>query len=190
MFSASTSGGHRNIYEAVDGSPYVGRTHGHTYVATGFSGDGLPFSVIAARLLSESTMDRPSAEADIFSPKRMKPIAGAKKLVQENMDVAAHMIADRLTAAQSSSLADTAPGEGRLVQLGMRKLADYRSPEGELSVLSATCTHLKCIVYWNQAESSWDCPCHGRRFDVRGQPIEGPPVTPLARMANPSDTQS
>jgi glycine/D-amino acid oxidase-like deaminating enzyme/nitrite reductase/ring-hydroxylating ferredoxin subunit len=167
-------------YEPADHLPYIGRTHGHVFTATGFSGDGMPFAAVASRVLSDLITGRVSAEAELYAPTRVKPIAGGKKLIEENFDVARHLIGDRLSPAEAKSLDDVGRGEGRLVQLNGRKLAAYRDESGALSVVSAVCTHMKCIVRFNGEERTWDCPCHGGRFDVHGNVIDGPPVKALA----------
>ncbi|MEZ0310358.1 MAG: FAD-dependent oxidoreductase [Myxococcota bacterium] len=169
------------LYEPVDTLPYIGRSsrNGHNYVATGYAGDGIAFAAVASRLISASIMGKVLPEAELMSPSRITPIASARNFIRENADVAKHFVGDRLSMAEQRDLEDVARGEGRLVQLGMRKVAAYRDGDGQLHVVRPVCTHMKCIVHFNPVETSWDCPCHGGRFDVDGEPIEGPPLAGL-----------
>jgi Rieske Fe-S protein len=72
-----------------------------------------------------------------------------------------------------------APGQAGIVRRGASKVAAYREEDGTLHTVSAVCTHLGCQVKWNEAERSWDCPCHGSRFDPTGRVIQGPAVKDL-----------
>lgn len=176
------------VYEPVDELPYIGRTSrsGHVYVATGYAGDGIVFASVAARLIVAGINGKVLPEAELLSPTRITPIASAKNFIRENADVAKHFVADRLSSAEERDLDDVRRGEGRLVQLGMRKVAAYRDERGLLHVVKPTCTHMKCVVHFNAAEKSWDCPCHGGRFDVDGAPLEGPPSVRLGEVELPS----
>jgi Rieske Fe-S protein len=169
------------MYVSADGLPYIGKASrgGPVHVATGYGGDGVPFSAVAARLITAGIARQHSLETDLFSPHRIKPIASARKFIRENADVARHFVGDRLTPADERGLDELERGEGRLVQLGLRKVAAYRDANGTLHVLRPVCAHLKCIVHWNAAEASWDCPCHGARYDVDGKPIDGPSLANL-----------
>ena len=179
------------LYESVDTLPYLGRAsrHGHSYVATGYAGDGIVFSALAANLICAGIMGKVLPEAELVSPSRITPIASAKNFIRENADVARHFVGDRLSLAEQRDLEDVARGEGRLVQLGMRKVAAYRDGDGQLHVVRPVCTHMKCIVRFNTAETSWDCPCHGGRFDVDGDVIEGPPLASLVPFELPDRIQ-
>lgn len=169
------------FYEPVDTLPYIGRmaTGGHTWVATGYAGDGIVFAAVAARLIAAGINGKVLPEAELLSPSRIKPIASAKNFIRENADVAKHFVKDHLTLAEERDLDDIRRGEGRLVQLGMKKIGAYRDHDGGLHVVKPTCTHMKCIVHFNPVETSWDCPCHGGRFSVDGTPLEGPPLASL-----------
>jgi Rieske Fe-S protein len=100
--------------------------------------------------------------------------------IKENATVAKHFFGDRLHRGQKAAL-DLAPGEGQLLRLGGRKTATYRDDTGQLHALSPLCTHLGCHVNWNQAERSWDCPCHGSRFSGDGTVIQGPATRDLEK---------
>ncbi len=164
----------------VDGLPYVGRLtplSKRIHVATGFRKWGLANGTAAARMIADAILERQNAWAEVFDPNRVNVTASAPSFAQENADVAFHFFADRLT--RRSPAEGLEPGEGRIVGVGLRQLALHRDEEGRLHSLSARCTHLGCIVKWNDAERTWDCPCHGSRFGADGRVIQGPAVRPL-----------
>jgi glycine/D-amino acid oxidase-like deaminating enzyme/nitrite reductase/ring-hydroxylating ferredoxin subunit len=165
-----------------DGMPYVGRLWPVTerlLVATGYRKWGLAMGTAAAMMLADRILGRENPWAPTFDPIRLKPVAGGPTFVKENANVAMHFFGDRLTKRGSAS--GLAPGEGRVVRSGHRQLAVYRDEDGTEHALSARCTHLGCIVNFNSAERTWDCPCHGSRFDSEGRVIQGPAVHDLER---------
>jgi glycine/D-amino acid oxidase-like deaminating enzyme/nitrite reductase/ring-hydroxylating ferredoxin subunit len=170
------------LFESVDGLPYVGHLGGerHTFLATGFAGDGLTFGTLAAQAIADELTARANAMMEILSPKRLKPFAAGRRFVRENANVALHFVKDRLRAGDQASVRDLLPGQGGLVTLGGRKVAAFRDDQGKLHTLSAVCQHLKCIVQWNTAERTWDCPCHGGRYAPTGEVLSGPPMHPLS----------
>jgi glycine/D-amino acid oxidase-like deaminating enzyme/nitrite reductase/ring-hydroxylating ferredoxin subunit len=171
------------ILETVDGLPYVGKAphSGHTYVATGYSGNGITHGTMAGVLLADLALGRDNPWASLYDPSRVKPVASAKDFVAENAGVAAHFVGDRLKKPEAPAVDEVRPGEGKLVRRGGETLAVYREETGALRVCSAVCTHLGCLVQWNNAERTWDCPCHGSRFDPSGEVINGPAVRGLER---------
>lgn len=177
------------VLEPVDGLPYIGRNAAasHCYVATGYSGNGMTNATVAAMLLVDLVMGRANPWADLYEATRVKPLASMRKFLGENKDFPKHLVGDRLRRAEARSVEEVAPGQGRLVQLGGRTLAVYRSEAGELSALSPVCTHLYCHVQWNDAEHTWDCPCHGSRYDTSGEVIDGPAVRALERRPLPGE---
>ncbi|EPX61744.1 Iron-sulfur cluster-binding protein, Rieske family [Cystobacter fuscus DSM 2262] len=170
------------IIEPVDGLAYIGRNGGsrHVWVATGFSGTGMTFGTLAGMILSDLILGRDNRYASLYDATRVKPVAGAKDFVQENAEVAFHFVADRLARPDTHDLSDVPPGEGRIVEVEGRKVAVYREASGGVHALSPVCTHLGCHVHWNNAERSWDCPCHGGRYSPTGEVLNGPPVKGLA----------
>jgi Rieske Fe-S protein len=118
--------------------------------------------------------------AELYDATRVKPFAQARRYATENADVAKTFAADRLSQGEVPSVADVPPGEGRLVRVGGKMVAAYRSEVGELTTVSARCTHLGCHVQWNEAEACWDCPCHGSRFTAMGAVLSGPAMEALA----------
>ena len=169
-------------YVPVDGLPYIGQLPGAaegTYVATGFNGNGMMFGTLSAKLISDLVLGNENEYASLFSPSRMKPVAGFTEFVKENSDVAWHFIVDRFSSSNLQALTDLKPGEGKLVDFEGKKLAIYKDDTGKVTGLNPTCTHAGCTVQFNAAEQSWDCPCHGGRFDVSGKVLTGPPSRDL-----------
>jgi glycine/D-amino acid oxidase-like deaminating enzyme/nitrite reductase/ring-hydroxylating ferredoxin subunit len=165
----------------VDGMPFVGKLwpfSERVLTATGYRKWGLAMGTAAAMLLCDRISGRPNDWTRTFDSMRIKPLASAGELVKENANVALCFFGDRLTRRLSAS--DPRPGEGKIVRSGLRQLAVYRDDAGKLHSLSAACTHLGCLVRWNGAEKTWDCPCHGSRFSYDGEVVQGPAVKPLA----------
>ena len=167
-------------FKPADGLPYIGAGgHDNVYIATGFAADGLTWGTVAAEVIGSLIAGRESRVADLLTPRRFTPVKSAKVWAAENATVLRHFVGDRLGTADAATLASIGPGEGRVVDIDSGKLAVYRAADGELTVLSPVCPHLKCHVGWNPTESTWDCPCHGSRFDAHGSVIEGPALRSL-----------
>lgn len=166
------------FFEPADGLPYIGKLPGGdegTYVATGFGGNGILFGSFSAILLADLVLGIENPCEKLFSPLRVKPVAAFTNFMKENADVVYRFVADRLSIEKLEAMAELAPDTGAVVNYENQRIALYKSPEGALSALSPICTHAGCIVAWNNAEKSWDCPCHGGRYDVSGKVLTGPP---------------
>lgn len=164
-------------FEPADGLAYIGHLPGASetiYVATGYGGNGMTYSHIAARTLHDLIVRGQSELADLYRPGRVKPVAGFANFVKENADVAKEFFSKRLAQSKLTELADLAPGDAAVVKYEGESIALYKSEEGNLFAVNPVCTHAKCIVAWNRAEKSWDCPCHGARYDVQGNVLTGP----------------
>lgn len=170
-------------YSPADNLPYIGSSplQKNTYVATGFAADGLVFGTAAAMILSDIITGRYNPYARVFDPKRFTPAASAAKTVKENIDVITHLISDYIIKSPDD-LNTIQRGEGKIVEYKGKKGAASRDEAGNLHVVSAVCPHLGCIVHWNNAEKSWDCPCHGSRFKADGRFIEGPAFSDLSEL--------
>jgi glycine/D-amino acid oxidase-like deaminating enzyme/nitrite reductase/ring-hydroxylating ferredoxin subunit len=163
------------IMETIDYLGFIGRNPGdedNVYVVTGDSGMGLTHGTIAGMLLTDLIKGEPNRWAGLYDPSR-KPVRAAREFARENLNVA-RQYADYLTGGDVRSAEEIAPGSGAVMRRGLRKLAIYRDEQGALHERSAVCPHLGCIVQWNGSEKTWDCPCHGSRFDCRGRVINGP----------------
>ncbi|MCW8193880.1 FAD-dependent oxidoreductase [Proteobacteria bacterium 005FR1] len=169
-------------YQSADLLPYVGRSaHDNVYVATGYSADGLVWSEVAAQVISHQILGRKDIDGGLLNPRRFTPGKSAKAWLEANTKVAKHLSTDRFTVEKMDDLHRVEAGEGKVLKIGGDSYAVYRSPEGELKTLSPICPHMKCMVHWNSADKSWDCPCHGSRFDVEGEVLEGPAYKPLEK---------
>ena len=168
----------------VDGLPYIGR-YGlfskRLYTATGFMKWGLAQGVAASMILEDLVLGRPNPWAQLYDPRRLKPLASASDFAKENANVALRMVGDRLTKRGGREAQELAPGEGDIARLTGEKVAAFRDDDGVLHAVSPTCTHLGCQLNWNSGDRSWDCPCHGSRFSPDGEVLHGPAVKPLER---------
>lgn len=173
-------------YIPVDGLPYVGQIPLYAegiYCATGYNGNGMMLGSISAQILADTILGKTNPYAEIFSSTRIKPIDGFTEFVNENADVVYHFVADRLAVHEMESIKNLKPGNGEVIKLNGRKIAAYRDEDGEIHALSPVCTHAGCIVNWNTEEKSWDCPCHGARYDFEGRVLNGPAVKDLGKIA-------
>lgn len=169
-------------YVSVDSVPYVGRlTRGseHLSVATGLRKWGMTNGTAAAVMISDAILGRDNPWASFFDANRLEVTTSAREFVKENLDVAKRFVGDRLSSVTRPAVDDLAPGEGAVVEVGGERVAAYRDEAGAVHAVSPVCTHLGCIVAFNTAEKSWDCPCHGSRFDHLGRLLAGPAVEDL-----------
>jgi glycine/D-amino acid oxidase-like deaminating enzyme/nitrite reductase/ring-hydroxylating ferredoxin subunit len=171
------------VLEPYDYLAFIGKNPDgaeHVWLATGDSGMGMTHGTIAGILLPALLAGEQHPWAELYDPRRIT-LHGAelKELAKANVDAAVHATVDYVTPSQVSNLSEIPKGEGRVIRRGLHKVAAYKDESGEVHERSAVCTHLKCIVDWNTAEKSWDCPCHGSRFDPYGQVLAGPALTDL-----------
>jgi Rieske Fe-S protein len=164
-------------FEPTDGLAYIGVLPGtseNIYVATGYGGNGMTYSHIAAITLTEALTGKDSDFKEVFDPNRVKMVAGFSSFVKENADVVAKFFGMRFGRDKLKELADLAPGEAKVVKYEGASIALYRDDKGNLHAVNPVCTHAKCIVAWNGAEKTWDCPCHGARYNADGKVLTGP----------------
>jgi glycine/D-amino acid oxidase-like deaminating enzyme/nitrite reductase/ring-hydroxylating ferredoxin subunit len=168
------------IMEPVDGLAFLGRSTGETdiYVITGDSGHGMTHGTIGAMIVTDLIAGRRNAWADLYDPGRVT-LEATPTFLQENLNVAARY-SDWVALGEIDDAASIEPGTGAVLRRGLARVVVYRRPDGTLLERSAVCPHLGCIVGWNPVESTWDCPCHGSRFDSDGRMIHGPAVADLS----------
>ncbi|MFL5330091.1 MAG: FAD-dependent oxidoreductase [Gemmataceae bacterium] len=172
------------VMETVDGVAFIGRNpmdSENVFIATGDSGMGMTHGTIAGILLTDLIVGRENHWESLYSPRR-KSLRSIGEFTKENLNVA-KQYGDWLTGGDVSSDAEIGRNSGGVIRRGLHKVAVYRDEAGTLHEFSATCPHLGCIVQWNPSEKSWDCPCHGSRFDSCGKVVNGPAnrnLTPLA----------
>lgn len=172
-------------YVPVDGLPYVGQlpfADEGIYCATGYNGNGMMLGSVSARILADLVLGKQNPYVDLFDTKRLKPIDGFTEFVKENADAAYHFVKDRLNIKETDSLKRLQPGTGKVIEIDGETVAAYRDEDGIVHALSAVCTHAACIVNWNGEEKSWDCPCHGARYDIEGNVLTGPATKNLQKI--------
>ena len=177
------------VVETNDGLPFIGETSSKQFAATGSSGNGMTFGTLAGMMAHDCAVGRKNPWRDLFDPGRTKVHGGAWDYIKENLDYPYYMVRDRLAGPDAKSLRSVRRGEGKILELGGKRVAAYRSEKGATTLLSPVCTHLGCEVRWNGAEGTWDCPCHGSRFTTAGKVLAGPAETPLARLPDPLDAE-
>ncbi|HEU5109961.1 MAG TPA: FAD-dependent oxidoreductase, partial [Micromonosporaceae bacterium] len=168
---------------AYDGLPMIGPYQPGSrtlFVATGYRKWGLATGTAAALLLTDILTGQSNPWAELFTPHRFS-LRSLPRLARLNGKVAVDLVGDRLRPAEVSDPADVPRGEARVLRDGLGQTGVYRDDQGGLHAVSMRCTHLGCLLRFNGAESSWDCPCHGSRFDVDGAVLEGPATRPLQR---------
>lgn len=164
-------------FQPTDGLPYIGHLPGNpdnVFVATGFGGNGMTYSHVTALLLTDLIVKGESKYEKLFDPNRIKPVAGFENFVKEAADVVGKFIGDRLKKVKIKELTDIAPGEAKVVKYEGESIALYKDMNGGLHAVNPACTHINCIVGWNTAEQTWDCPCHGSRFSMDGEVLTAP----------------
>jgi glycine/D-amino acid oxidase-like deaminating enzyme/nitrite reductase/ring-hydroxylating ferredoxin subunit len=171
------------VIETSDGLPFIGETAPRQYVATGFAGNGMTFGTYAAMLLRDALIGQSNPAMEVFRPSRGPTLGAVGHYLKENVDYPRYYLQDRLRPGEVASLEEVPAGSGRIVRLDGKRVAASRTSEGELHCCSAVCPHMGCIVHWNDAERTWDCPCHGSRFTAEGRLMAGPAETPLEEVA-------
>jgi glycine/D-amino acid oxidase-like deaminating enzyme/nitrite reductase/ring-hydroxylating ferredoxin subunit len=167
-----------------DKVPFIGRLHPrakHAYVASGFGGWGMTNGILAGQLLAALIEGKADPElARLYDPARLHPIAETGPAAKAQLKVARHFIGDRISPpSHADTVNEIKPGGGAVVRVGGQRCAVHRGQDGSLEAVSAVCTHLGCLVAFNDAEQTWDCPCHGSRFAVDGTVVNGPATNPL-----------
>jgi glycine/D-amino acid oxidase-like deaminating enzyme/nitrite reductase/ring-hydroxylating ferredoxin subunit len=166
---------------SFDKVPFIGRLSGskHLYVATAFKGWGMTHGTIAGMILSDMILGISNPYQELYDPGRFKPITTAKKLVTQNVHIAETLIKGRLSKPEKLTRLEI--GEARVAEIDDKEAGVYKDDKGNIHAVSSACTHMGCIVSWNNAERSWDCPCHGSRFDSDGEVIHSPAVKNLEK---------
>jgi glycine/D-amino acid oxidase-like deaminating enzyme/nitrite reductase/ring-hydroxylating ferredoxin subunit len=176
------------VVETNDGLPFIGENDGQQFIATGFCGNGFTLGTLAAMMARDRYLDRKNPWFDLFRADRKKFHGGTWRYIQENLDYPFYMLRDRLKGAETESPDDIKVGEGKILKLDGKKVAAFRNDDAKITLLSPICTHLKCIVRWNAADKTWDCPCHGSRFKPTGEVFSGPAEEPLEKLPWPKRT--
>jgi glycine/D-amino acid oxidase-like deaminating enzyme/nitrite reductase/ring-hydroxylating ferredoxin subunit len=166
-----------------DGLPLIGETAPRQFAATGYAGNGMTFGTLGAMMATDAALRHRNPWSELFDIHRTKVLGGTWNYLKENKDYPYYMVRDWLSPSEGKSLQILRKGQGKILSLKGKKVAASMSDDGKVSLCSPICTHLQCIVAWNTAERTWDCPCHGSRFKPNGQVISGPAEEPLAKIA-------
>jgi Rieske Fe-S protein len=173
--------------EPVDYMAYIGRNPGsdrHIFIATGDSGNGMTHGTIAGILLTDLVLGLKNPWSALYDPSRIE-LRSVPEYLRANLNVMSQY-ADWLTGGEPEGEKEIPPGTGAVLRRGKRKIAVYRDEQGEVHECSAVCPHLGCIVHWNPVEKSWDCPCHGSRFNAYGDVLNGPAISGLEPVESPA----
>jgi glycine/D-amino acid oxidase-like deaminating enzyme/nitrite reductase/ring-hydroxylating ferredoxin subunit len=166
------------VIETSDGLPYIGATADRQFVATGFAGNGMTFGTLAGMIICDRILGNENPWQDLFDVNRKK-LRGSWNYLQENFDYPYYLVKDLFARPDAKSTRDVKRGEGKILKSDGQWLACSRDERGKARLVSATCTHMGCLVHWNDAERTWDCPCHGSRFYPDGKVLAGPAESPL-----------
>ncbi len=171
-------------YFSVDRIPYIGKltaAQPHLFVATGFMKWGMTNGTAAAMLISDLIQGKQNPWTDVYNPSRFDPVASGKTFIEHNMSVIGRFMGDRI-GLPAKKLGELSPGEGALVNDSGKQVGAYKDPDGKITRVNPVCQHMACVVHWNNAEKSWDCPCHGSRYDYEGKVLNAPTVKDLKKL--------
>lgn len=162
-------------YRPADYVPYIGESfESNSFIATGFATDGLVYGTVAAIVIRDLICNNKNNFGEVFNPKRINIIKAAPQFLKETINVATQYIKDYAGRGDAKAFDEILPGTGKTITRDGQKLAVYKHEDNSVTLCSAICPHLGCIVNFNSAEKSWDCPCHGSRFSLEGKVLEGP----------------
>ena len=170
------------VIETADGLPYIGSTAVNQFIATGYAGNGMTFGTLGAMMALDAITGRRNPWIDLFQVNRKKVRGSAWEYLKENKDYPYHLLRDYLAPADAHTLRSLNRSEGKIVAIDGRKVAAYRDASDKITLSSPVCPHLGCIVGWNDAAHTWDCPCHGSRFRATGEVISGPAEKDLEKL--------
>jgi nitrite reductase/ring-hydroxylating ferredoxin subunit len=170
------------VVETDDGMPFIGENEAQEFIATGFCGNGFTLGTLSAMMARDRFLGRANPWFSLLAVDRSPFHGGAWRYVQENVDFPYYFLRDRLRRPEAESPDAVGLEQGKIVMYQGKKAAAYRDLSGQLTLLAPQCTHLKCLVKWNNADRTWDCPCHGSRFHPTGEVLSGPAEAPLKRL--------
>lgn len=160
----------------IDQVAYIGRLgpgYEKVFVATGFNQWGMTQSMVAANIFTDAILERKNPSADVYDPNRLKRVSSTK-LITQNVHAVQHLVLSRIFSPDSFDPKELGPGEGGIIRHNLGQVAVAKDKAGNIHSVSPTCVHMGCILSWNDGEESWDCPCHGSRFAVDGEVLQGP----------------
>jgi glycine/D-amino acid oxidase-like deaminating enzyme/nitrite reductase/ring-hydroxylating ferredoxin subunit len=168
----------------LDKVPYIGQMNQNSsdiFIATGYRKWGMTNGTAAAMLIADLLMEKENHYSDLYTPSRFYADPSVKKFISVNTDVAKHLIEGKLEYALRKP-EDLVADEGAVVSVNGKRAGAYRDEDGTLHVVDTTCTHMGCELEWNNGDRTWDCPCHGSRFSINGDVVEGPAKKPIKKL--------
>jgi glycine/D-amino acid oxidase-like deaminating enzyme/nitrite reductase/ring-hydroxylating ferredoxin subunit len=168
-------------YRPADGLAYIGKHSDRLYFLTGYATDGLIYGTLASLIVSDQILGKENPWESTFKASRFTPLKSAKDFITENVDNVVQYLKDLPWNVNADALDEVQKGEGKVLNINSEKFGVYRDEADKCHIVSAVCSHMKCIVNWNASEKSWDCPCHGSRFNFDGEVIEGPAIRSLKK---------
>lgn len=177
------------FYQSADGLPYIGKMPGqdNIYISTGFTGNGMTFGSMTSLIIPDLLDGKETELSKLLSPARIKPFASAGSVFDEVINASIHFVKDKFSADKIDELNEISNGEGRIIKHDGTTYAAYRDDKAKLHLLSPICPHTGYTVRWNPSEVSWDCPCHGSRFDIKGKLLNGPAMSDLKKIESIND---
>lgn len=175
-----------------DKMPYIGKIRSdvdNCFILTGFNGWGMAASAFGAKIIADLVNGERNSWTETFDPTRFKGLESVKAVVKTNINAVKHLVGDKFTDTEEITVEDLLPGSAAILKINGDKIAAFRDKTGGIHAVSPICTHVGCDVAWNAAEESWDCPCHGSRFDYDGNVLQGPAIKNLKTKAIEGDTQ-
>lgn len=179
------------VMEPMDSLAYIGRNpmdKKNIYIVTGDSGNGMTHATIGGILLNDLILGKENDWEKIYSPSRLKILSSGKTFFKEFVGGLINYMKTKGDHVETQ-MKDIPVNEGRIIEYNGKKCGAYRDENDAIHFVSAECTHLGCIVKWNNDEKSWDCPCHGSRFNYEGKVLNGPANEPLATYTKKFDLQ-
>ncbi|UIR54742.1 FAD-dependent oxidoreductase [Sphingobacterium sp. SRCM116780] len=172
-------------YESQDSLPFIGYYPGkgqrNEFIATGFGGNGMIFGTLSGRMITNLIQEGKCNYQELYAPARIGPIAAFQDVLREQTDVVKHFVQDRCAVERIEGFAEMSRGEGKVLKYEGERIGLFKDENGKVFGVNPVCRHISCIVKWNNAEQSWDCPCHGARYAADGNLLNGPAVAPLKR---------
>ena len=165
----------------IDKIPYIGKYSEQTpnvYVATGFNKWGMTSSMVSAMIISDMILDKENDFSEILSPKRFDLSLSIGNIANDMIETAKNFIAQKYIIP-SSKIEHIKNGHAGIVEYNDEKIGVYKNNDGKEFIVSTKCPHLGCQLGWNADELTWDCPCHGSRFDYKGRLIGSPATKDL-----------
>ncbi|WLD93288.1 FAD-dependent oxidoreductase [Alkalihalobacillus sp. AL-G] len=168
----------------LDKIPYIGQMSSkeeNIFVATGYKKWGMTTSAVAARLITDTILRKQNPYKELYTPSRFIADPSLKNFLIQNVDVAGHLIAGKVQTAEKK-VDELTNDEAAVVKVQGKRAGAYKDTGGNLHIVDTTCTHMGCECEWNGGDRTWDCPCHGSRYTVDGDVIEGPAEKPLTKI--------